>query len=488
MGDSTKDISLQLQKLSRDLESQAIPATAPWGKHLQGKLYPFALESIDESLKEDPNNVEAKLWWFVLQIRLKKMPATALGPSYSSLTTKLEDDKNKNLAGFAGIEIGLQLLKKNQIKQAIPTLEKAEELLNSNLLKQSLYQIYSIELERAKARKESKNYLENIEQRLDELKSYSEKIVFDQEKTIHKSSEISAKSILEASQIDETAFEPNERKKNKIILPAIVAVVLVITAVSTYETFDFKSLSLDASELDNRLAAPIKINKQNPLQFTLATATIKANFADNKYANISERLESLAVRRKEEAQERQLEEEKRIEEEKKREEILQEQQEIEPAIISSEQMDYDISEIPDDPTAEKRELEKNAPLLDPTRLSRIELTPLDASRKRTSVNKLEPNRRTADSVPYPGPGFEAKNLQGEELKAYAVEKFVPVKEFITTTRTYVTASPSAYSNRVAHLEEKTIITVTRRLGGQWLEVRSQSGQIGYIRDQNARER
>lgn len=506
MDKSIKIIAQEIANLADTLESQVLPQNASWAKHVKEKLYAFALEAIDQELALEPTNLQAKLWWFVLQLRLKKMPASALCPSYESATKVLaKNDSLQLLAGFCALELSVQLLNKEQIKQSIALLDHARKNLEDHqgILDSCLKEILSFELERALLRKESKSYLSEIESRIALLKNSKMSFELGLEEPSAEEPNIKAPSVeLSSKSILESEFKKNNTSKvfheKKKGLPQIdkSKSLLIISAGTTFLIIIFlgaqllipKSLRLSTEEIDRRISTPRTRNSKSELKLSLETLPINTNIEDNNYQNIAQRLEDLADKRKNDEEQRKLEEENKAE--------IETQTPLEtPSYtaepIPKEDLEYDISEIPDDPNQENRTIKEKAPLLDPDRLSNIEITPLDSSRRRTVVDNLNVGNdgriygRPRNSIPYSTE--DAQTLDGKSLRAYEVEKFVPAKEFITITRTQVLSAPSITGRTIAVLEDKTILTVMRKFEN-WLEVRSQSGQLGYVYAQDAVER
>lgn len=488
MDKSITIVSGQISDLVNKLENQVVPQNASWSKHIKEKLHAFALEAIDQELISDPTNIQAKLWWFVLQLRLKKMPASALCPSYESTIKNLAAQNNHQavLAGFCALELSLQLLSKEQIKQTIPILDRARENLKDHraIVDSCLKEVLTLELERAKLRKESKSYLAEIENRISLLKN---------SKTLL---ELDSKSIPEQEfqknkepKVEKIKKNAAKTKRSRPLLIVSVSTTLLMIIFLGYQLLVPKSLKLSTEEIDQRLAAPRKVQAKNELKFSLASLPINTNTEDDNYKNIAERLESLAEKRKDDQDQRKLDEEKQ--------EQVENQTPVEApsyttAAIPKEELEYDISEIPAaDHNQENRVIKEKAPLLDPDRLSVIEVTPLDDSRKKTAVDNLslgDDGRiygRPRNSVDYPAE--DSQTLGGNSVRGYEVEKFAPAKEFITITRTQVYSAPSVTGRTVTVLEDKTILTVLRKFEN-WLEVRSQSGQLGYVYAQDAVEK
>lgn len=511
MDKSIKIIAQEIADLANTLENQVLPKNASWSKHVKEKLYAFALEAIDQELASEPTNLQAKLWWFVLQLRLKKMPASALCPSYESAIKGLsKQDPHLALAGFCALELSAQLLNKEQIKQSIAILDHAKENLkeHASILDACLKEILSFELERALLRKESKSYLAEIENRIALLKNSKMSFTLGLEgrgkeeysKSILATG-LSSKSILEDEfKKNDTSKIPKEKTKN-VSRRDKSKYLLIITAGTTFLIIIFlgaqllipKSFRLSTEEIDRRLSAPISRNSESALRLALETLPINTNIEDNNYQNIAERLEDLADKRKDDEEQRKLEEQ--AEPEKAQLETETPPKEETPGYtaepISKEELEYDISEIPDDPNQENRIIKEKAPLLDPDRLSNIEITPLDSSRHKTTVDNLNVGDdgriygRPRNSVAFPSD--DTQTLDGKAVRSYEVEKFAPAKEFITITKTQVLSAPSVTGRTITVLEDKTILTVMRKFEN-WLEVRSQSGQLGYVYSQDAVER
>lgn len=70
-------------------------------------------------------------------------------------------------------------------------------------------------------------------------------------------------------------------------------------------------------------------------------------------------------------------------------------------------------------------------------------------------------------------------LDGSPLKSYEVEKFDPPELYFTITATNVLAAPSLMAQSVARIEPKTTVRVTSIMG-QWAEIRSNAGRLGYV--------
>jgi hypothetical protein len=74
---------------------------------------------------------------------------------------------------------------------------------------------------------------------------------------------------------------------------------------------------------------------------------------------------------------------------------------------------------------------------------------------------------------------DERALDGSPLKSYEVEKFDPPVLFYTVTSTNVLSAPSLMSQSIARIEAKTTVRVTSIMG-QWAEIRSNAGRLGYI--------
>ncbi len=70
-------------------------------------------------------------------------------------------------------------------------------------------------------------------------------------------------------------------------------------------------------------------------------------------------------------------------------------------------------------------------------------------------------------------------LDGSPLKSYVVEKYDPPLIYKTTTATDILSAPSLFAAKLTRVESGTPIRVTSKMG-QWVEIRSNAGRLGYL--------
>ena len=80
----------------------------------------------------------------------------------------------------------------------------------------------------------------------------------------------------------------------------------------------------------------------------------------------------------------------------------------------------------------------------------------------------------------------SRSLDGSPVQSYEVQQYNPPLRYRTLAPTEVLSAPSLLAKSLAHLETQTPIDVTARMG-QWLELRSAQGRVGYIYSQDAVE-
>jgi len=100
----------------------------------------------------------------------------------------------------------------------------------------------------------------------------------------------------------------------------------------------------------------------------------------------------------------------------------------------------------------------------------------EASPKVKADGKLYGPVTAAD--PVAGKSME-RSLDGSPLKSYEVQKFDPPELYRTITGTNVLNAPSLMAQSIGRLESGATVRVTSIMG-QWTEIRSDAGRLGYI--------
>src|SRR5262249_11255587 len=77
-----------------------------------------------------------------------------------------------------------------------------------------------------------------------------------------------------------------------------------------------------------------------------------------------------------------------------------------------------------------------------------------------------------------------RGLDGQPVQAVEVQQFDRPAEFRIIAPTKVLSAPSIISSQVENLPAESKVQVTAQMG-QWLEIRSVAGRVGYIYAQDA---
>ena len=435
-------------------------------KQWNSSLGTDALKNVEASLLEDTNNIFHKIWWILINLDSTQIPVTSLIPSLRESFFKYRE---LDLHFYVGLEsvstITKKLFQKKDFYAAVLLLAETAKHIKScgaRRLDQEVSDFYDlclsiIELQIKDLEKTPSNH-----QKVENLKLTLSELVLNEEITEKKSElpdiEIEHSSILNkrAETKGGTLEIPPEdlkpiRSPNLLFLPLLILILLIFGA--GYVSYKF--ILFPKPGLLEISSAPIFKFSKNGLVPPKALDQIAYN-KQNSLSDLNQRLSSLNT------------------------------PPTPPKIANTPQVNSTLpstnsniklpkatlgthSNIPDDKSYKPNELPKLS--------STSDLFPpedLGTGRATTSI----PKPKVDPQSPFGTPPLDAKDLYGNPVKPTEVKK-LKNNFYVTIVPTRVYSSPSITSSAFDKIDRDTRIEVSAILG-RWLEIKSNSGKLGYI--------
>ena len=495
---------------------------SPWGVLGRDGRYPEALEAIETQAGLNPVSPSSRLWWVLCQLKLGRVPVTALSAPLEEIFPTLTESPSEHALGcLAFLELASSLFERKHPRLAVMMMQRAAELgqvaksIPARLvhgMNTGLVQSIEAELLRAREKREDKNYIKELETRLEKARAVLTDIEkppspVHEVKPLKKRKFFTSKAIIEranaeqdtkttsAAQVtilplEQARFEqpglpspdsePVLRRPTRLGSrvsrgPAILLLSLVgLLTGALLLLWQLLRMEPGTEELKNRLAIAVRmpLNNELVLPETAGGGERAVAASATNLSAVNQRLKNLDLDRRD-APGAGVEQ---------------------PAAQNSGQAakgkpveEDEIEALPEDPKPQKdaRLPSVSSPKNPPAKVEQI-----DDSPRKTPLDGLE-NSQTQDNTaqvrtedPYAGSGQRA--LDGTPLRSYEVERFDPPIRFRTLTPTEVFSAPSLLASSLAHLEPNTPVHVVSRMG-QWLELRSRGGKRGFIYAQDAVE-
>ena len=504
-------------------QAASTPVTdAAWEQLAAAGNHEAALGDIETELLASPEDPLLRLWWTQCQLELGRLPITALTAPLEEIAKSVQPKPELHaLCTGTLVKAAVGVIKKNQFRLGVGLLERALELAQGSLMvsatniqeiRKTYRTIITEEIKRAPARKEPKSYLDLLEKKLAAIETNIEDnappSIPPVEHPVRKPvKRLDAKSMLvEAaaarSGVPEDAdfSEPRRRPATLLYVCAAIA-TLLIAAVSVYQ-FAPQSIAglIKRSPLGAESGAQTAVAMTFPQERKLAAPALdNRETADGQSLDsVGKRLAQLSITTAKENTEA------------RSAKSMAEDPEIDHGALNSDRAkklpkntpsDDEVVSLTNLPEAENAIKEKKPPMYDPGKLGRTEVQPVGTSDRKSPIPRESLGGMTVDSngrvygppksstgSGSPGAGSTGSGprraLDGGPLQTYEVEQFNPPLLYRTITSTEVLSAPSLVSSALARLENDTPVHVSAKLG-QWLELRSTGGKVGYIYAQDA---
>lgn len=508
---------------------KATRGSSLWAESYRARDYSAALTSVESELEQSPESVESRLWWILIQLEIGSVPLGALASPVVELLPSLRTQSDlSELALHVCLSLAGKLADKGQLRLGATLAEAAAEISSSGTVLSSAEQAdlqryvlnyYEEELSRARTRREGKEYIARLEQRIEEKKSKTTSEAPEPKKPRARKNSLNSKALFEqalrddsqeavqpsaafgfpsagsalassaAESIDEKPlpFEPfessvQERKWGKY---AVAGICLLLLA--AFVQWGGRLKDLFHPSMFGEPGLLLAMNTKGPEIGKPVMPSLELNGHDfvsrkmetinSSLAQVGERIKSIGEKTSEaqvdhaalEASEQQL-----VKLEKKSEDEL---------------VPLDDKHDPAEPKLDPR----RTPRLDPGEVKNVPVEDLGKARLPREDHpqlRVGPDGRLygppSDNDPSAGGSGDARALDGSPLQSYEVQDFNKPKLFRTIVATNVLSAPSLLSVAVTRLERNTSIQVVSRMG-QWLELRSTQGRRGYIFAQDAEE-
>lgn len=461
-----KDISTYEYALENTLDSR----DSNWYKAISEKDFQTAL-SILESKNEHTST--EKLWWVRAQLSLRQLPASTLVTPLEQVYENL-DSNSKALASSTYIKTSKALIKSKQSRLAVLTSKRAHALIEDNQIALVYKESLELEINNAKAGKQSSSYIDELEQELNKLNLNNSETSNNESVSNKTSEEASSKipdnsgwtnssSEEESSTEIESDIKAGTTRSSKKRFPlGYILTGLLFMLLGLSFNFIFTKEEKHLTNLDYNIKVPdpatprLEISEEKIIE-EIKLQNSDNNKLDNTLDNVKERISSIGT-----------------------------QEELDQQEIDSNDRDISDQDISDEDLTETEEQNSNSIQESFTEdySKQIDLEPIppgkipDISTEKRSTPELieQTPRRVEPSLPKASKG----------VRTYDVKVFEPPLKYKTITSTEVLSAPSLLSNSLARLNNDTHVLVTRKMG-LWLEIRSSQGNIGYIYAQDASE-
>ncbi|HQH26990.1 MAG TPA: hypothetical protein PLP17_06300 [Oligoflexia bacterium] len=516
------------------------PCTLPWTEAAGRGDYQTALSLVENELNEHPASPGAKLWWVRCQLELNRIPITALSAPLEEIIPMIRQKPElADLAAFTFLKTAAALLERAQSRLAVAMLERALEFcsLSESLSEKEeldLVQFYRTALEdestKAQQRRESRKYIEALNEKLLRLKDNPRKTKLNNrmqpsQAPLPRPEVISAKTIItEAARADEPAFvlaaheqdvelSTSRLEQTGTAVGADSPAPLPATRSYRPALFFFAGISALALAVLLVLTLPLIRNLLAPAgprallameTMVLPSAMMElpglADTANNgglvnaALDDVGKRLQQLSVSKTNENKDQkqepivpgapsEIDEKALTSPSAKALSTSPQEDELEPiGKLPPARNDIPANRVP----------KPNASQFANTKVEEVGSSPRKAalppglagsSLKTGRDGRLYGPPQVNDPAAHAADG---KALDGSPLRSFEVQQFNPPLRYRTITATDVLSAPSLLASTYARLEADIPVDVTARMG-QWLELRSQKGQVGYIYAQDAEQ-
>ncbi len=438
---------------------------------------------------------EKKLWWTICHLELNQLPLVAL----SSPLLEIKENnsfKNKDLMISTLLLATEKLSEKNQLRLALSIIEKAFTLAqncsefstkNLLLLNKFFIQILEEEIEKNINRREAKEYVTKLEQKLTAQKN----IPFKQEKTvlIQSSLEKETAEPFDKINLDFRTSGPiiREKENSSNLIQKLFVVVSIIALVY----FSWPQINELINKEDSKNYSFLSaINFQFPSNSQaeipeIKIAVLEKNISNSSLDKVSERLKSIN---------------QASENGKKDLDQLSSSPEVDQAALTSKESlalkktssDQEVVPLtPPEPVTEPTLSAKN-PSLESQKMEKMKVENLDQQPATTSPDfrigksgrSYGPPRTVDPTLDPSGHAGKAVDLNGAPLKSYEVNQYPETILYRTIAPTNVFSAPSIVASTISRLNPDTSIHVVSEMG-RWLELESRNGKRGYIYAQDA---
>ena len=494
-----------------------------------------ALVQIEESLQQIPDSAETKLWWVRCQLDLGSVPVAALTGPLEEIVPKIREvPELRTLVSGTCVKMARALLQRKQPRLALSLLDHAIEFAKENatvtatqfrgLLDYFLATV-RIELQAAPLRRESKSYLQYLAQK--------EQVLLQQLESVPRSSvaavasehippakgtaknRFNSKSILEEAartsssgdqdgaisgvEIPEGTTPTGSNSTQRALL---FIICLLVTAGGLGASWLWV-FSPDGAPISESLAmATSGAERQEPLiplSITAPAGSNQVNAHDASLDSLGKRLQGLAFAKASPA----AKAPDTATATNSKNPVADERQQVDKDALNPKsgrklpnlrnEGDDELESLSGMPDAENAIHQNQVPSLNPDKFAKVQVEQVGSSPRKTQLEDVDPQQvhvgsdgraygPPKDADPYSEPGRKA--LDGSPLQSYNVENFEPPLLFRTLTATEVLTAPSLLSQSLARLDANTPVHVTKRMG-QWLELVSSGGRVGYIYAQDA---
>lgn len=479
MGNTLETI---LKQLTTDVGNQTTAPGSTWSELFTNKRYSEALAEVETELSNSPQSLLAKLWWVRCQLAIGKVPFMALTAPLEEAYDSLRSSADLHpLSVQTYVEVATSLAAKKQYRISIHLLERALNFLDANnagsvplrrSMHNTLAELINEEILRAEKSRESKQYLQTLN---DKQKMFAQWVTKEDGNSTH----------IGAPLVEQQIEKSEAYNRHRLIGLGLLAICAIAALAYGLFTPHESGPPLEAR-------AALRLDTQQPpdavppqIQPILAGTEKGTHEVVTQLRAVGDRLKNIGVGQSG-AAESSSSSETAPEVDKQ---SMQENFKPETSATATSES-YDPSSFGDvKPSLPPPAKDDKAPLLDPDKLANRSVEVIGDSGRKVSVEKLE---HTPEGRVY-GPPRDTpeeaegkKDLRGNPVKSYPVDKFGSPRQYRTLTATDVLSQPSYVARPLARLDRGATVDVVSRMG-EWLEIRSAAGRVGYILAQDASE-
>jgi hypothetical protein len=528
--------------------AQAVAGTTPglgWQESILKGDYQEALSSVEARLNELPDCPGTKLWWVRCQLELGRLPITALTAPLEEIYPYLKEAEALHvLSCYTFLKTAAGLLERNQSRLAVSMLERAVEFAGlsetvtyEEQLKLDQFYLGCLdeEIKRAQQRRENKKYIDALQEKRNVQSKKKPLAKPKQDKAATKNNGRARRDIFNSKAIITEAIKPSEpafvtaaqpeeisassetanqpgllftdeaeetrqggRKANPVLLMILGTSLLVVIMLIGALSYGLLRLG-SKQDVAARLAMDIRLAPNPAMAFPAldnsARTTAGSQVINATLDQVGKRLQQLAFSKPKEETEQ-----------KKTDEAAPSTTEVDQsalnaakakAVAKNSTEEDELVSLTNLPPAKNAIPANRVPKPDAGKFANTRVEDVGTSPRKAAVPQEATDKGLqvgADGRVYGAPKAKdpvvensgAKTLDGSQLRSYEVQQFNPPLRFRTITATEVLSAPSLLANSMAHLEAQTPVDVTAHMG-QWLELRSSRGHVGYIYAQDAAE-
>jgi hypothetical protein len=519
-----------------------------WQESILKGDFQEALTSVEARLNELPDCPGTKLWWVRCQLELSRLPITALTAPLEEIYPRLKEAEALYvLSCYTFLKTAVGLLERNQSRLAVSMLERAvefaglsEQVSYEEQLKLDQFYLGCLdeEIKRAQQRRENKKYIDGLQEKRN-VQSKKKPVAKPKKDkaAATKNNGKARKDILNAKAIVTEAIRPSEpafvtaardegisafsetakhpeslfsdeaeaarqadrRKASPVLLMILGTVMLVCLVLIGALSYGMLHIG-GKQDITQRLAMEIRLVPNLAMAFpALDNSAIGAAGSQAINATLDQvgkRLQQLAVSKSKEETEQKNPDEAESSAKEEDQSALNSAKAKAVAKNTAPEEDelVSLSNLPPAKNAipANRVPKPDAGKFANTKVEQVGTSPRKAAVPQEGMDKgiqVGTDGRVYGQPKTADPAAEnsgAKTLDGSQLRSYEVRQFNPPLRFRTITATEVLSAPSLLANSLAHLEAQTPVDVTAHMG-QWLELRSSRGHVGYIYAQDAEE-